>query len=60
MEIHIKGLKICKKTKHKYHFTQAKEKRPSRQANQGSNMRRIMPKARTTDASRQNTNVGEV
>jgi hypothetical protein len=41
-------------------LTQAKEKRPGRQANQGPNMRRIMPKAQTTDASRQNTNAGEV
>jgi len=51
---------MCKKTKHKYHLTQAKEKRPSRQANQGLNIRRIMPKAQTTDASKQNTNAREV
>ena len=38
----------------------AKEKRPSHQANQGPNMRRILSKAQTTNASRQNTNAGEV
>jgi hypothetical protein len=51
---------MCKKTKQKYHSTQAKEKRPSFQENQGPNIRRIMPKAQTIDASGQNTKTGEV
>ena len=41
MEIHIKGLKTCKRTKHKYHSTQAQRREAHNQAKQGPNKRRI-------------------
>ena len=41
MEIHIKGLKMCKRTKHKYHSTQAQRREAHNQAKQGHNKRRI-------------------
>ena len=42
MEIHIKGLKMCKRTKHKYHSIQAQRREAHNQAKQGPNKRRIM------------------
>ena len=41
MEIHIKGLKICKRAKHKYHSTQAQKIEAHNQAKQGPNERSI-------------------
>ena len=41
MGIHIKGLKMCKRTKHKYHSTQAQRREAHNQAKQGPNKRRI-------------------
>ena len=41
MEIHKKGLKMCKRTKHKYHSTQAHRKEAHSQPKQGPNERRI-------------------
>jgi len=35
VEIHIKGLKMCKRTKHKYHSTQAQKSEAHYQTNQG-------------------------
>jgi hypothetical protein len=34
-EIHIKGLKMCKRTKHKYHSTQVQWREAHNQAKQG-------------------------
>jgi hypothetical protein len=34
VEIHIKGLKICKRTKYKYHFTKAQWREAHNQAKQ--------------------------
>jgi hypothetical protein len=41
VEIHIKGLKMCKRTKHKYHSTQAQRREAHNQPKQGPNERRI-------------------
>ena len=41
MEIHIKGLKMCKRTKHKYHSIQAQRREAHNQVKQGLNKRRI-------------------
>jgi hypothetical protein len=41
VEIHIKGPKMCKKTKHKYHSTQAQRREAHIQSKQGPNERRI-------------------
>ena len=41
MGIHIKGLNMCKRTKHKYHSTQAQRREAHNQAKQGPNERRI-------------------
>ena len=41
MKIHIKGLKMCKRTKHKNHSTQAQRTEAHYQAKQGPNERSI-------------------
>jgi hypothetical protein len=41
VEIHIKGLKMCKITKHKYHSTQVQRREAHNHAKQGPKERRI-------------------
>jgi hypothetical protein len=41
VEIHIKGPKMCKRTKRKYHSTQAQRREAHIQAKEGPNERRI-------------------
>ena len=51
MEIHIKGLKMCKRTKHKYHSTQSQRREAHNQAKQGPNKRRIRLNTNQTTSS---------
>jgi hypothetical protein len=60
VKIHIKELKMCKTTKHKYHSTQAQRREVQSQKIQGPNERRTMtnPNPNPNTINQCNTYVG--
>ena len=57
MGIHIKGLKMCKRTKHKYHSIQAQRREAHNQAKQGPNERRTRINPNQITSSSQSTHI---